>query len=130
VIVYALGKIGPDAAAAETALTAALSNSDKSLALVSAWALNQIHPASAEIATKTLPVLMAGLDAPLPESRRAAAESLGSLGHLATQALPALEKAQNDPDETVRVAAAAAIKSIRAPEVKQRRRFLRRGIWQ
>ena len=86
-IAYALGKIGPDAAAAEPALIAALGSSDNSLAVVSAWALGQIRPGSAELAAKTVPVLIAGLRPPLPQSRQAAAEALGSLGHLAAAAV-------------------------------------------
>ncbi len=127
-IAYALGKIGPDAAAAAAALTAALGSSDSSLAVACAWALGQIHPASAEVAAKTVPVLIAGLGAPLPQSRQAAAEALGSLGPLAADAAPALEKARSDPDENVQHAVAAALKSIVAPEVRpHRHRLFRRG---
>ena len=79
-IVYALGKIGPDAAAAEPVLSGLLTSPDANLALVSAWALAQIHPAPAEIAAKTLPVLTAGLKNPLPLGRQGAAEGLGSFG--------------------------------------------------
>ncbi len=127
-IAYALGKIGPDAAAAAAALTAALGSSDSSLAVACAWALGQIQPASAEVAAKTVPVLIAGLGAPLPQSRQAAAEALGSLGPLAADAAPALEKARSDPDENVQRAVAAALKSIVAPEVRpHRHRLFRRG---
>ena len=93
-IAYALGKIGPDAVAAEPALIAALGNSDNSLALVSAWALGQIRPGSAELAAKTVPVLIAGLSAPLPQSRQAAAEALGSLGQLAAGCARRVESTQ------------------------------------
>jgi HEAT repeat protein len=121
-IAYALGKIGPDAAAAQPALEAALKGGDDSLALVSAWALGKINPGSADVAGRTIPVLIVGLTAPLPQSRQAAAEALGNLGPLAKEAVPALEKAGGDPDANVSKAVAEALKSIGAkpqtPEAK------------
>jgi HEAT repeat protein len=110
---YALGKIGPGAAAADAALSALLKSPDQDLALVSAWALIQIHPASAEVAGKTVPVLIGGLSAPTPLARQGAAESLGHLGPLAKQAVPALQKLLQDEDQAVRDVAAAALRSIR-----------------
>ncbi len=79
------------------------------------------------MAAKTVPVLIAGLDASLPQTRQAAAEALGSLGPLAAQAVPALEKARNDPDEHVRQAAANALNSISSPEATPRRHLFRSG---
>jgi HEAT repeat protein len=111
-LVYALGRIGPDAVTAEPVLTEALKSDDRALAVVSAWALGQIRPASADIAAKTVPVLIAGLTAPLPQTRQAAAESLGSLGPLAKDALPSLQKAAGDRDDNVRNAVAGALKSV------------------
>ncbi len=110
-IAYALGSIGSDAASAEPVLSDLLKGSDRKLALVSAWALVQIRPAD-EVAEKTVPVLTAGLSADLPLARRGAAEALGRLGALAKDALPALQKATNDKDATVREAVAKAIQSI------------------
>lgn len=109
---YALGKIGPDAAAAAPALSKTLQGSDALLALMSAWALTQIQPASPDVARKTVPVLIAGLAAPLPISRQAAAEALGSLGPRAKDARAALQKALQDNDEGVRQAASQAITSV------------------
>ena len=111
-IAYALGRIGPEATAATPALTGGLRGSDQSLAIVSAWALGQIHPASAETAAATLPVLTAGLAAPLAESRQAAAHALADLGPLASRPQAALQKAASDKDENVRQAAAEALKAI------------------
>jgi HEAT repeat protein len=110
---YALGRIGPEAAAADAALAAALKSRDLSLTVVAAWALNKIHPASADMAAKTVPVLVAGLSDPLAKNRQAAVEALGELGPLAKDAAAALEKAQGDKDRAVREAAAKALKSVR-----------------
>jgi HEAT repeat protein len=108
-VAYALGKIGPDAAGAEPALFGLLHNSNRQLALVSAWALAQISPASAEVAEKTLPVLIAGLKDRTPLARRGAAEALGSLGPAAKEAIPALQSAAKDKDPSVRAAVAKAL---------------------
>jgi HEAT repeat protein len=75
--------------------------------------LNKIHPASADMAAKTVPVLVAGLSDPLAKNRQAAVEALGELGPLAKDAAAALEKAQGDKDRAVREAAAKALKSVR-----------------
>jgi HEAT repeat protein len=109
---YALGRIGPQAAAAEPALSKLLKNSDQTLALVSAWALTQIRPASADVAAKTLPVLIAGLSSPQPISRQSAAEALANLGPLAKSAVPALQKAAADKDKNVSATAAKALAAI------------------
>jgi len=110
-IAYALGSIGPNAVAAEEVLTDLLKSSDWKLALTSAWALVRICP-PAKVSEETLPVLTAGLGADLPLARRGAAEALGRLGPLAKAAIPALQKATNDPDAAVRSAAEKAIQSI------------------
>jgi HEAT repeat protein len=112
-IVYTLGKIGPQAAPAEPMLLKEISGKDVSLAVIAAWALTQIHPGSADAAAKAIPVLVAGLSDPLPETRKAAAEALGKLGPLARQAVPALQKsAKDDEAKTVREAAGKALQSI------------------
>ncbi len=115
---YALGKIGPDAAAARPALLHLLSHSDRHLALVSAWALTQIQPVSAEVAAKVVPVLVAGLAAPLPLGRQSAAEALGNLGPRAKEAAGALRKALSDEDKEVRAAAEKALGAIQQPAAK------------
>jgi HEAT repeat protein len=116
-IAFALGKIGPDAAEAQPALDAALKNSDRSLALMAAWALNQIQPGG-EIAAKTVPVLIEGLALPVPECRQLAAEALGRLGAAAKAAATALEQATHDEDRDVRNAAAAALTAVGGPAPK------------
>ena len=112
-IVYTLGKIGPGAMQAEPALLESMKSKDQSLALMSAWALTQLHDKSPAIAAKALPVLIASLSDPLPESRQSAAEALGSLGAMAKEAIPALEKAAKDPQAAVRKAASEALGQIR-----------------
>jgi HEAT repeat protein len=111
-LVYALGKIGPDAAAADAVLLGVLKSPDKALAVAAGWALTQIHPAAAETAAQTVPVLEAGLSAPLPQTRRVALETLSGLGPLAKSAGEAVRKAVSDEDPGVRNAAAQALKSI------------------
>jgi HEAT repeat protein len=112
-IAYALGRIGPAAAEAKPALEKLIASSDGNLALTSAWALTQIDPTSTDLAGKTLPVLTAGLNNPLPVARQGAAEGLGNLGSAAKDSLPALRRLLDDKDETVRAAAKKAIKAIR-----------------
>jgi HEAT repeat protein len=110
---YALGSIGPEAAAGDAALSEALKSRDRALAVVAAWALCKIHPGSADTAARAVPILVSGLSAPVPKTRQAAAETLGTLGTHAKAAAAALEKAQGDKDRAVRDAAAKALKSVR-----------------
>lgn len=112
-LILALGKIGPDAAEALPLVLKAMESEDKALAVLAAWTLVRIQPASSkEPAAKAVPVLIAGLEDPLPETRKTAAETLGSLGALAREAVPALEKAKEDDVEAVREAAAEALEAI------------------
>lgn len=111
-IAYALGRIGPNAADAVPELTERLKSPKPNLALASAWAVVQISPPTAAIAAKTLPVLTAGLTSDLPVARQGAAEGLGRLGPLAKEAVPALQKATSDKEESVRKAATTALEII------------------
>ena len=114
-IILALGNIGPQAASAEPFLLKAIESKDKALAVIAARSFIEIQPPSAtsKAADKAVPVLVAGLGDSLPETRKAAAESLAALGPLAHKAIPALEKAEKDDVKAVREAAAKALKSIR-----------------
>jgi HEAT repeat protein len=115
-ITFALGKIGPKAAAAAPALQKAMAGKDQTLSVVAAWALTQIEPQST---AKAIPLLVSGLSDALPETRKAAAQALGSLGAQARTALPALQKAAKDDDsEAVREAAASAVQAIGAGAAK------------
>jgi HEAT repeat protein len=113
-IILALGEIGPQAAVAEPLVLKAMDSKDRSLAVIAARTLTQIQPpsSSSQTAAKAVPVLVAGLGDPLPETRKAAAESLAALGPLAREAAPALEKASKDDVKAVREAAVKALKSI------------------
>lgn len=113
-IIFALGNIGPEAAAAEPIVLKAMQSKDKALAVIAARTFMEIQPpsSSSEAAAKAVPVLVAGLDDPLPETRKAAADSLAALGPLAREAIPALEKATKDDVKAVRAAAADALKSL------------------
>ena len=116
---YALGRIGPPAASAAADLLKGTASRDASLSLVSAWALAQIEPASAEAATKTVPILIAALSHSVPRYRQGAAESLGNLGPLAKDAAAELRKAaKDDPEPAVRQAAAQALERIDPAAVK------------
>jgi HEAT repeat protein len=110
---YALGRIGPDAAAAEPALLDVIDRHDNSRSLISAWAIVQIRGPSAETAAKVMSELLVGLESSLPQSRKLAAETLGSLGANARSAVPQLKRATQDSDESVRAAAGKALESIR-----------------
>lgn len=111
-IAYALGSIGPAAVAAETKLHHLAASKDRSLAAVSAWAVTRLHPKSAALAAKAVPIIEAALQEPLPESRCAAIEALASLGPLAKPAGKSLEAMLQDKDPEVRTAAAKAIEAI------------------
>ncbi len=113
-IVFALGNIGPAASAAEPLLLQAMQDSDKALAAIAARSLVEIQPEASrtQSAAKAVPVLVSCLSDPLPETRKAAAESLAALGPLAREARPALEKASHDNVKGVRDAAARALKVI------------------
>jgi HEAT repeat protein len=66
-------------------------------------------------ALDTVPGGSPALDGPLryyADVRSVAAEALGAIGSRATDAVPALQKALNDPDPDVRSAVAAALQRI------------------
>ena len=114
-VAFALGKIGPGAAAAESALLKQLQSKDDNVRLLSAWALAQIDPASADIAAKAVPVLTEGLTLPVAEDRLLSAEGLGGFGPLAKDAAEALTKAATDENKYVQEAAGKALKSVEKP---------------
>ncbi len=112
-IACCLGKIGPAAATAESVLVKQLQGSDADLALMSAWSLAQISPASAGIAGNAVPVLVKALSLSAPQSKQLAAGALGSFGPLAKDAVPALEKTAVDEDASVREVATKALAAVR-----------------
>lgn len=117
-IVFALGKIGPSAKATEPKLRELMKSDNRPLAAVSAWAVCKMNPGSAEVAAEAVPVIVASLGEPLPETRTAAAEALGSLGPAAKGAVPALQKAAGDPKPLVRAAVAKALRDITQARAK------------
>jgi HEAT repeat protein len=114
-IIFALGEIGPAAAAAEPRVLEAMDGKDKSLAVIAArtYTLIQTPSSKPQSAGKAVPVLISGLGDSLPETRQTAAEGLAELGSLAGEAVPALEKASHDDVKSVREAAAKALTSVR-----------------
>jgi HEAT repeat protein len=109
---YALGSIGADRKEASELISKNLASPDETLALISAWALAQLQPNDAQSAEKAVPVLIRGLGESEVKYRRGAAKALGKFGPLAKSALPALQQALHDEDETVRKASAEALKAI------------------
>jgi HEAT repeat protein len=111
-IAFALGCIGPAALAVEPKLHHLAASKDRSLASVSAWAVTRLHPKSAAVAAKAIPIIESALQEPLPETRSAAIEALASLGPLAKPAQKSLEKMLQDEDPQVRATAAKALEAI------------------
>jgi len=111
-IAFALGKIGSGAAAAEPVLLKQLESKDDNVRLLSAWALAQIRPASADVVAKAVAVLTVGLTLPELEDRLLAAEALAGFGPLAKSAVDSLKKAATDENKDVQEAAAKALKAI------------------
>jgi len=111
-IEYALSKIGPDAAEAESMLMNKLQNKDDNVRLMAGWALSQIHGASADAAAKAVPVLIAGLSLSDVADRVLAAKALGSFGPLAKDATDALKKAAADADKNVADEATTALQLV------------------
>jgi HEAT repeat protein len=85
----------------------ALADSSEEVRRLAAEALGWMGPAA-------VPPLVAVLKNESPAARRAAARALGRLGPAAKAAEPDLVEAVNDPDEDVRAAAAAALRTVRA----------------
>jgi HEAT repeat protein len=111
--VYALGKIGPEAAEALASLERALGSEDPKFCTACAWALVRVDPENEENAQKALPLLIEALDSSTPFVRVEAAGTLGLLGPKAKDALPKLKQmAEGDKSDTVREAAAEAVKLI------------------
>lgn len=114
-IAFALGKIGPAAAAGDATLEDKLSSKNDNVRVMSGWALAQISGSSTEVAAKAVPVLTAALSSSDEVDRMFAAEALGGFGPLAKDAGDALKKATGDADKNVSEAAAAALKAVSQP---------------
>jgi len=111
-IAFALGKIGPEAAPAESALLKCLQSKDDNVRLLSAWALAQIDPTSADVSAMAVPQLIDGLALPDLQDRLLCAQALEGFGPLAKSAAEALKKASADDNKAVQEAAAKALKAV------------------
>ena len=111
--IYALGRLGPKAAAATDSLKE-LTDSDNSFdPVAAAWALVQIHPQDQKIAKMVIPHLTKGLENDDAIIRVASANALGQIGAAASEATDKLKSlADDDPNPAVREAAEVALESI------------------
>ncbi len=106
---YALGQIGPEAAAAVEPLADVLRDDPHEYVRDgAAWALGRIGPA----AEPAIEALGKTLRSNLPSIRRNSARALGRLGPAAKSLIPDLAEMLRDRDATVRVNAAAALWQI------------------
>jgi HEAT repeat protein len=109
---YALGKIGPDAAAAVEELQRRQQDLDASERVPLLWALLKIRPGDEAVAKMAAPLLIEALENPQAIARAEAAAALGGLGEHAQPALERLKQLRDDPDATVRDAAAQAVQKL------------------
>lgn len=112
---YALGRIGPGAAAAEPLVRKLVESKDELLATVAVWAALKIKPDDETLFSTAIPKLRHTLNQERPLARLEAAYALGEIGPPAATALPMLDMlAEEDPSPEVRAAAETAAKRIRA----------------
>jgi HEAT repeat protein len=115
--VYALGRIGPAAAAAEPLVRKLAESEDEIMATVAVWAALKINPDDASLFKAAVPKLRHTLNEESQLARLEAAVALGEIGPPASTALPMLDMmAEEDPSPEVRTAAEAAAKRIRAKD--------------
>ena len=90
-------------------------NADPFVHVACLWALVRIHPNDPQLVAEAVPALAKALGVSDREMVRIEiAGTLGNLGVAAKPALPALQKALQDENETVRTVAAKAIEQIEA----------------
>lgn len=111
--VYALGKIGPAAKSATASLHKLTQSEDTLLRLMAICAILRIDPVASDLVKTAQPILAEGLKHGREYVRVEAAMTLGEMGPLAKESLPALETAARDSSRAVRSAATAAIKKIK-----------------
>jgi HEAT repeat protein len=92
------------------AASAPLSDYSAQVAMLKAISATGVAPDDALKATRILSELLLN---PAPQVRQSAAATLGSMGPLAVDAVPALQKALQDEDDTVRAAASRALLQIK-----------------
>jgi HEAT repeat protein len=112
--VYALGRIGKAAAAAEPMIRELTQSKDELMATVAVWAALKIKPDDASLFDAAVPLLRRALRAERELARLEAAVALGDIGSAASPAIPILELvSEDDPAKSVRAAAAVALEKIR-----------------
>jgi len=111
--IFALGRMGPAAAEAAPALRKFGRADDQFHRLGAVWALVQIETGNTELRRRAIPLFVRALGDDRFEIRRIeVARVLGLIGPLAKPAVPALQKALQDPSPRVRRAAEEALKRI------------------
>jgi len=112
---YALGKIGPAAAAAEPVVRELSQSNDELMATMATWAGLKIRPDDASQFDRAIPLLRRALRGDREMVRLEAAVALGDIGPAAASAIPILELvSEEDSVKEVREVAAAALEKIRA----------------
>lgn len=112
---YALGRIGPAAKSAASALATLASSTDELMATVATWASLKIEPGNTALFQSAVPLLRKALRGGEELARLEAAVALGDIGSAAGEAVPLLELvAEEDPAPSVRAAAGRALEQIRA----------------
>jgi HEAT repeat protein len=109
---FAIGQMGPKAAAAEPELLKWLRGHDQFDQIIGAWALMRVAP-NPKIVKEAAPMLITALKSPNTEMRVEAAETLGA--HPAAKSpevLAALTAASKDSDAKVAATAAASLKKL------------------
>lgn len=110
--VYALQRMGSDAAPAAPALAAALADENGLVRMESAEALHRIGAPSVDL-------LVAQVASPRPEVRLVAVETLGRIGLPAVAAVPVLRAATTDDDADVRDAATFTLSVVQPAGLEQ-----------
>ena len=114
--ILALGRIGSAAKSALPALAKLAGAQDERERHLLAWAEVCIDPQNAQYIRQAMPVLVKGLEDPLPLVRLLALEALRLIGDGAKDAVPALLKTLSDPDPEVRHEALMALAQIGVPD--------------
>jgi HEAT repeat protein len=110
-----LAMIGKDAAIAVPALIQALDDTSWKVKNAAAHALKRVgDPQAIKALEQAVPYYVTALGHGNPDVRWHAAEGLGYFGECAKDALPALARAVNDPNEAVRNVAAFSFRKIKA----------------
>jgi len=122
IAVAILGRMGPAASGAVSALNESLATDDPKFRTEVCFVLGRIGPAAAP----AVPMLAKSLASTDPEEQGAAAFALGNIGKDASRALPALQKGLRSSDEFVQLASAWAIVRIAPADAQLKKAALPR----